>query len=63
MFPKQAKRKPENNVICFLSESQTNKNAVGDRAIFPLPSFSKPVAEAGDDAGPACGLHQSINDL
>lgn len=27
------------------------------------PSFSKPVAEAGDDAGPAGGLHQPVDDL
>lgn len=27
------------------------------------PSFPKPVAEAGDHAGPASGLHQSVDDL
>lgn len=27
------------------------------------PAFSKPVPEAGDNAGPAGGLHESIDDL
>ena len=27
------------------------------------PAFSKPVPKAGDNAGPAGGLHKSIDDL
>ena len=27
------------------------------------PAFSKPVPQAGDNAGPAGGLHKSIDDL